>query len=882
MSDDPTINNENADARERAADATERQAGAMDTLVDAIKRANEASQKTTAELEAQIKLLQDSDDKERTLYESRVRNQKIAELRFGILENELKILDDIVKKGGTLNEEDAKRYQNLSKNLSKMKSAHQANNDLIEKGGSAFDEKVGGAVMRVADMLQRDLNSQLSAMGNLIDAAAAKGIGILKNEFISLVKELDSLTANFERQTQLGPAYTESINRQYRAMNQFGVSMEEAFGAQTALITSMTDFTLLGQAQRDSISEAGLLLQEQGIAIEDFSKGMQNSTKFFGQSAEMAIMTQQELAQTAEALGKVPAELAAEFAAAGPQLAKFGDQGVQAFKDLSRISKITGMDMDKVLAITNRFDTFEGAAEQAGKLNAAMGANMVNAMDLMMDTDPASRFETLRESIMNTVGSFDDMSYYQKQFYTEALGLGDVSDLALMMAGNMDMLDGAQNQNAETLIKQREEAQRVQSAQEKLQLTMAELVEDYLEPAADAFKSIATMLQENVGFIKALVKAYVLYKLITVPIKAFQTFSLMYQTKSMSLTAANTKLQLAQNAMLAKQTAALTSVTAAITAKTTAEGASVPVSAAFSGSMVTGGTAAAAATPPFVAFGAAALKVGAAVLMAGIGIGAMAAAFSLLNLEQLIGIPIALLALAQAAAIASPAIVSLATAMVSAAPALLAAAPGLTVLAAFTASMAGSIFIVSAGIALMAAGLATVFTVIEIDKALALGGLIVTLMLASPGLLAAGLGFVGVGAGMLLFAGALAMISSSDLESISKFATGMAEMDVSNVNALVTALRGVADAMDDIPTAKAIALTATMNAAEMAVKAAGALTTQAPVAQAATAAQQAKQTIHVDLRLELDGDALKAKIVDTTTNEQSSGGMIDIITNILN
>ena len=100
--------------------------------------------------------------------------------------------------------------------------------------------------------------------------------------------------------------------------------------------------------------------------------------------------------------------------------------------------------------------------------------------------------------------------------------------------------------------------------------------------------------------------------------------------------------------MLAKQTAALTSVTAAITAKTTAEGASVPVTAAFSGSVVTGGTAAAAATPPFVAFGAAALKVGAAVLMAGIGIGAMAAAFSLLNLEQLIGIPIALLALALA------------------------------------------------------------------------------------------------------------------------------------------------------------------------------------------------------------------------------------------
>ena len=42
---------------------------------------------------------------------------------------------------------------------------------------------------------------------------------------------------------------------------------------------------------------------------------------------------------------------------------------------------------------TNKFDTFEGAADQAGKLNAALGGNFVNAMDLMMATNPAERLE---------------------------------------------------------------------------------------------------------------------------------------------------------------------------------------------------------------------------------------------------------------------------------------------------------------------------------------------------------------------------------------------------------------------------------------------------------------------------------------------------------
>ena len=122
------------------------------------------------------------------------------------------------------------------------------------------------------------------------------------------------------------------------------------------------------------------------------------------------------MVETAKALGVAPAQLSAQFAEMGPQLAKFGTQGGKAFKELARISKLTGMEMSKVLAITNKFDTFEGAAEQAGQLNAALGGNFVNAMDLMMATDPAERFGMIRDAILDTGLTFDDMSYYQKQF----------------------------------------------------------------------------------------------------------------------------------------------------------------------------------------------------------------------------------------------------------------------------------------------------------------------------------------------------------------------------------------------------------------------------------------------------------------------------------
>ena len=133
--------------------------------------------------------------------------------------------------------------------------------------------------------------------------------------------------------------------------------------------------------------------------------------------------------------------------------------------------------MQKVLNITNKFDTFEGAAEQAGKLNAALGGNFVNAMDLMMATDPAERFSMIRDSILDAGLSFDSMSYYQKQFYTESLGLSDVGDLALMLSGNMDTLGAATNQSAAELIAQKEKAQENMKIQEKLKSVFIEMGE---------------------------------------------------------------------------------------------------------------------------------------------------------------------------------------------------------------------------------------------------------------------------------------------------------------------------------------------------------------------------------------------------------------------
>ena len=112
----------------------------------------------------------------------------------------------------------------------------------------------------------------------------------------------------------------------------------------------------------------------------------------------------------------------------GSELAKLGPNAISSFKQMEVVFKKTGFEMRKLLTLTEKFDTFEGAAEMAGNLNAALGGNFVNAMDMMMETDPVARFDALRDSLLDAGLTFDNMSYYQRKFYAQSMGLDHQSN----------------------------------------------------------------------------------------------------------------------------------------------------------------------------------------------------------------------------------------------------------------------------------------------------------------------------------------------------------------------------------------------------------------------------------------------------------------------
>jgi hypothetical protein len=411
-----------------------------------------------------------------------------------------KMLDESAK---SMDRMDATLNKDLVPGMSDFKSFGM---DLV----SAYKE---GGPFKVALFVLRkslDVAKQIAGMftKNFADGMNFTLMGIL-DKMITMGFELDKVTKQFERATQLGNDFSDSMVTTAEETAKFGVSMEEASKAHMEMIKNSTEFTLATRAQRDAVAKTAAVMGELGVATSDFATGIQNSMKFFGESMMQAEETQRELLAVAKELRVIPGELSSAFAKLGPRMAKFGQQGIDTFKELARVSKITGMEMEKILNLTDQFDTFEGAAEQVGKINAALGGNFVNAMEMMTATDPAERFNMMRDALSSAGLSFDSMSYYQKKFFAESMGLSSVGDLALMMSGNMDSLGGATQKSAEEYAEMARQAQIVQSVQEKFNAVIATFFmenKDQIMAIIDGLGNFLQALLDNTENIKTFIK----------------------------------------------------------------------------------------------------------------------------------------------------------------------------------------------------------------------------------------------------------------------------------------------------------------------------------------------------------------------------------------
>ncbi len=441
------------------------------------------------------------------------------------------------------------------------------------------------------------------------------------------------------------------------------------------------------------------------------------------------------------------------------------------------------MEMGKILAVTNKFDTFEGAAEQAGQLNAALGGNFVNAMDLMMATDPAERFGMIRDAILDTGLSFDTMSYYQKQFYTNALGLSDVGDLALMLSGNTQLMANAGNQSAASYEEQAKRAKELMDIQETLQSIFLESA-PAVKNIANALAFVARLLADNAKVVMVLTGAYVAYQgmlalaAVAKGVMAAKEFVLGGQ-------------RLKETAQTEAQTLAVQKQASAYTRLALAKNKASKPAAGKGGMASAFGTAATIA-----AIGVALLGFGAGVKFAAEGVASLAEAMKGLSVEQFEMLDSTMNKLLITMGIFAAAAVGVGLAGA-------AAGAGLMKFGIAVVLIGAGIGLAATGIGYMADGFVKMFTAVSESAITEIVGLFTAIGLGGPMLVLAGIGMGALAVGMGLFGLSLKLIATDDLKAIATFTESLAEIKTSQMRELADTIKAVANAMDDIPVKKA-------------------------------------------------------------------------------
>lgn len=326
-----------------------------------------------------------------------------------------------------------------------------------------------------------------------IIAVAIGSFVLLAKEIITFNMQLYDANKLIQRTTYLSEENSKALLANANDMRALGVTTEDMVAATQALVTGFKDFTKQTPENQKALVEFTAVMNRLGMSAEATANSFVMMTKAMGFNVRQATQQIRELEFLARDLQIPFSELGQALNDNLGFISKFGREGTEVFKDLAIASKNSQIEIGRLVAIARQFDTFEGAASTAGKLNAALGGNFLNAMEMITTTDPVERLKMIQQAILSTGLSFDEMGYYQQEMLAASAGLQDVSELALVMSGNFDLAADSVKKTSDEYVTAEKRAKDLQGFMEKIENTFYSLLPS-LKESYHVFDEIAEQL----------------------------------------------------------------------------------------------------------------------------------------------------------------------------------------------------------------------------------------------------------------------------------------------------------------------------------------------------------------------------------------------------
>jgi hypothetical protein len=385
------------------------------------------------------------------------------------------------------------------------------------------------------DTLAAAQNKWGSRALKMTETVNASLMGIV-HQSMTLTNAIDQQTSAFKRATGASQKYVAMVPALENEYYKLGLSMEDSAALMGSLYSSMSAFTTMSTEHQNAVKKTGAVLHTMGVEAETSVNTMEILTRSMGMTGTQAANVTGQLFSLASQLDISTQKMMSDFTTLGPQLMEHGRGAIGVFIQLEAAAKESGMAIEKLVSTAKQFDTFKGAADSVGQLNAILGGTYLSTMRMVEATNPVERMQMLSQSVRSAGLEFDTMNYHQRQAIASAMGLSDVNDLALVMRGRFNMVNEAVHMSADEIENLAKENQQYKNVQDEL----AQALRAFAVPATQVLnwaRNILQWFQDSpaavlnltytiVGFKGAMIGLNMAATMATAGIKAFQSASM--------------------------------------------------------------------------------------------------------------------------------------------------------------------------------------------------------------------------------------------------------------------------------------------------------------------------------------------------------------------
>ena len=214
------------------------------------------------------------------------------------------------------------------------------------------------------------------------------------------------------------------------------------------------------------VAELGKL----GVDAATASRGFDTLVSAMGKTSAQAYKIQESFVQMAAKNRLALGAVTQAFGENANRFVGFGEQMNKVLEGLAEQSLKTGIAIGKLVGIAQGFDTFEDASRKVGNLNALLGGDYFNSIELLTASDE-ERIRLLKEGVAASGMQFESMNRFQKMAIANAAGISDLNEASKLFGQTSLQNTKQQAQAAEVQKTLAEQAQSATLAMDKLKST---------------------------------------------------------------------------------------------------------------------------------------------------------------------------------------------------------------------------------------------------------------------------------------------------------------------------------------------------------------------------------------------------------------------------